>query len=409
VNAVREDPKRRGLLFAATEKAVWVSFDDGAHWQSLKLNLPTTPVHDMVIHGDDLVVATHGRAFWVLDDISPLRAVSQEVAASGAFLFPPAPALRFRGGRGRRTPNEADNPPAGAILYYYLKAEAKEPITLEILDNRKNVIRHYSSKQPKKEANADEEEPDEGEAIPPEEVLPSGAGMHRFVWDMRYQMPPLVSSAIWDMGKPGAPLALPGAYEVRLTAAGKTLSAPIEVKPDPRVNVPRADLEEQLALWLKTRDLLGDIHRAVLDIRAVRPQLLSLRKHLNAAADEKQKALAAAVDAIRKKMDAAEAELIEVKAKSSEDMCNYPTKLHNKVAWLMSSIGGGDSAPAASEQEFYEEKRRESDAQIDAWKKLLAEDIPALNQKIRGEDIPVIQLPSSKAGSSAAEGDDRDN
>ena len=409
VHAVREDPKRKGLLFAGTETGVFVSFDDGVHWQSLKLNMPTTPIHDLVIHGNDLGVATHGRAFWVLDDISPLRAMSQDIAASDVYLFAPDPALRFRGGRGRRAPNEADNPPAGAILYYYLKAEATEPIRLEILDPQKNVIRQYSSRQPKKEEAAEEGE-EEGEAIAPEEVLPGDAGMHRFVWDLRYQMPPLVGKAIWDMGKPGTPLALPGAYEVRLTAGGKTLSAPIEVQADPRVNVPRADLEEQLALWLKTRDLLGEIHRTVLDIRAVRPQLTSLRKHLIASADEKQKALAADVDGIRKKMDAVEAELIEVKAKSSEDMCNYPTKLHNKVAWLMSSIGGGDSAPTASEQEFYEEKRRESDAQINAWKKLLDEDVAALNQKIRGEGIPVIQSPPTPrgAGGGASPGEERD-
>ena len=133
----------------------------------------------------------------------------------------------------------------------------------------------------------------------------------------------------------------------------------------------------------------------MLDIRAVRPQLTALRKHLLASADEKQKALAADVDVLRKKMDAVEAELIEVKAKSSEDMCNYPTKLHNQVAWLMSSIGGGDSAPTAAEHEFYEEKGREAEAQNSAWKKLLQEDVAALNQKIRGEGIPVIQSPPS--------------
>ena len=410
VYVVREDPKRKGLLFAGTETGIFVSFDDGAHWQSLKLNMPTTPIHDLVIHGNDLDVATHGRSFWVLDDITPLRAISQEIASSDAYLFPPAPAQRFRGGRGRRAPNEADNPPAGAILYYSLKTEAKEPIRLEILDAQKNVIRHYSSRQPKKEETPEEGE-EEGEAIAPEEVLPAVAGMHRFVWDLRYQMPPLVSTSIWDMGKPGAPMALPGTYEVRLTLAGKTLSAPIEVQADPRVNLPRADLEEQLALWLKTRGLLGDIHRAVLDMRAVRPQLTSLKKHLIASADEKQKSLAADVDTIGKKMDAVEAELIEVKAKSSEDMCNYPTKLNNKVAWLMSTIGGGDSAPVASEREFYEEKRRESDAQINAWKKLLNEDIAALNQKIRGQDIPIIHAPPSKAGADASPsaGEDQDH
>lgn len=409
VHAVREDPKRKGLLFAGTETGVYVSFDDGAQWQSLKLNMPTTPIHDLVIHGNDLDVATHGRAFWVLDDISPLRAMSPAIAGADAYLFAPTPAMRFRAGRGRRAPNEADNPPGGAILYYYLKADAKDPVRLEILDSQKNVIRHYSSRQPKKEGPPEEGE-EEGEAIPPEEVLPADAGMHRFVWDLRYQMPDIVPKTIWDMGKPGAPMALPGTYEVRLTAAGKTLTAPVEVKADPRVHVSPADLEEQLALWIKTSHLLGDINRTVLDIRAVRPQLTALHKRLETSDQEKQKALASQVDEIRKKMDAIEAQLIQVHAKSSEDMCNYPTMLDNKVAWLMSSIGGGDSLPTAAEGEFYAEKRQQSDAQIDAWKKVLKADIAALNQKIRGEDIPIIELPAHKAGGAAesSAGDDRD-
>src|SRR5208282_3096448 len=363
VHAVREDPKRKGLLYAGTETGVYVSFDDGAHWQSLKLNMPTTPIHDLLIHGNDLAVATHGRSFWVLDDLAPLRQMGQEIAASDAHLFPPSPAVRFPAGRSRRAPNEAENPPEGAILYYYLKADQKDPISLDILDAQKKLVRHFASREKKTEGPPDEGS-EEGEAEDSPEHPGVKAGMHRFVWDLRYTMPELVPTAIFDMGKPGAPIALPGDYQVRLTAGGNTFSAPLEVKQDPRVNVPRADLEEQLALWIKTSDLLGDVHRAVLDMRAVRTQLAALKKRFQPSKDEKEKSLAAQVDAVVKKMDPIEAELIEVKAKSSQDMCNYPTKLQNKIAWLMSSIGYGDSAPTGQEQEFYAEKRRESDAQI---------------------------------------------
>jgi len=392
VHAVREDPKRKGLLYAGTETGVYVSFDDGAHWQSLKLNMPTTPIHDLVVHGNDLAVATHGRSFWVLDDLSPLRSMNQEIAASDVHLFRPSPAVRFHVGRVRRAPNEAENPPEGAILYYYLNSDQKDSLTLDFLDANKNVVRHYASREKKKDGPPDEGA-GEGEAEDSAEHPGTKAGLHRFVWDLRYEMPELVPTAIFDMGKPGAPMALPGPYQARLTVAGKTYEVPIDVQMDPRATAARAELEQQFALWMKTRDLLGDVHRSVLDMRAVRTQLSALKKQFQSAADQQQKTLATQIDAVLKKMDPIEAELIEVKAKSSQDMCNYPTKLQNKVAWLMSSIGGGDSAATGQEEEFYAEKRRESDAQINAWRKVLSEDIAALNQQIRGSGVPIIQVP----------------
>jgi hypothetical protein len=270
-----------------------------------------------------------------------------------------------------------------------LKAEAKEPIALEILDAQKKVIRRYTSKPVKKEKPADEGE-EEGEAIPPEELLPTSAGMHRFVWNLRYPLPEIAPTAIWDMGKPGAPMELPGTYEVRLQVAGKTYSAPLEVLQDPRTKTSRADLEAQLALWRETNDLLGRLHSTVLDMRAVRAQLRALHKRFSSGTDVAQKALASQIDGILKKMDPIEAELIEVKGKSSQDMCNYPTKLHNKIAWLMSSIGGADSAPTKQEQEFYAEKKREAETQITAWQKVLSDDVAALNDKIRSENVPAV-------------------
>ena len=410
VHAVREDTKRKGLLYAGTETGIFVSFDDGVHWQSLKLNMPTTPIHDLVVHGNDLGVATHGRSFWVLDDLAPLRQMSAQIAASDAHLFQPSPAIRFYGGRSRRSTMEAENPPAGAILYYWLKTDQKDAISLDILDAKKSVVRHFSSKEVKKDGPPDEGA-DEGEQEDSAEHPGTRAGMHRFVWDLRYAMPELVPTAIFDMGKPGAPMALPGTYEVRLTVAGKNYDAPLEVQLDPRATATRADLEKQLDLWLKVNALLGEVHRTVLDMRAVHAQLAALKKQFLASGDAKQKELAGQFDAVLKKMDPIEAELIEVKGKSSQDMCNYPTKLHNKIAWLMSTVGSGDSAPTGAEQEFFDEKRRESDAQINAWKNLLATDVAAINKQIHGSGVPIIQVPPARAGagSGAAAGQEEED
>ena len=402
VHAVREDTKRKGLLYAGTETGVYVSFDDGAHWQSLKLNMPTTPIHDLVVHDNDLAVATHGRSFWVLDDLSPLRQLAPDVASADAHLFAPSPAIRFHGGRARRAPGEAENPPAGALIYYSLKTDAKDPISLDILDAKKNVVRHYTSKEQKKDG-APGEGADEGEQEDSPDHPSARAGLHRFEWDLRYDMPTITPGAIFDMGKPGALMALPGAYDVRLTVAGKSYDAPLEVKVDPRATATTADLEQQFALWKKTSDLLGTVHQTVLDMRAVRGQINSLKKVFASAAGAKEKDITADFDALLKKMDPVEAELIEVKAKSSQDMCNYPTKLHNKIAWLMSTVGSGDSAPTGPEQEFFDEKLRESEAQMNAWKKILGDDVSALNQKIRGSGVPIIQVPPAKgAGGGAA-------
>src|SRR5713101_2508375 len=209
VHAVREDPKRKGLLYAGTETGAWVSFDDGSHWQALQLNLPTTPVHDLIIHGDDLVVATHGRAFWVLDDLSPLRQANASIAGEDAHLFTPRTTIRTRMGHSRRRRYAiGENPPDGAILYYYLKEEPKEPAKLELLDAQGKVIRAFSSEEKKKEGPAEEWERDE-EA----EHIPAKAGLNQFTWNLRYESPKKIPAAIYDEGEPTGPLALPGAYQ----------------------------------------------------------------------------------------------------------------------------------------------------------------------------------------------------
>ncbi|MFQ5816378.1 MAG: glycosyl hydrolase [Terriglobia bacterium] len=397
VRAVREDPKRNGLLYAGTETGMYVSFDDGAHWQSLQLNLPTTPIHDLVVKDDDLVLGTHGRSFWILDDLSPLRQLSEEVAKADVHLFTPRLTYRVRGRRARRAQFAGKNPPDGAIIYYYLKEAQNNVITLEVLDAQGNVVRKYTSKKKVIEGKPLPEYPRDDTD---RDRLPSEAGMHRFVWNLRQQLPELVPSAIYDMGPPKGPLVLPGHYQVKLTVAGKSYRAPLEVKLDPRVTTSQADLQKQFELMLQIRDLLGRVHGAVFEIRSLREQLEALRKRL--AEDPRAKGILAATEDIDRKMSAVEAELIEVKAKASQDMCNYPTKLNSKLAYLERVADSADTAPTQQSYELTEQMRRQASAQLAAWQEIVARDVAKLNERIHKENIPALALPASSGKSGAA-------
>ncbi|MGB9122533.1 MAG: glycoside hydrolase, partial [Candidatus Angelobacter sp.] len=258
VNAVREDPVRRGMLFAATEHAVYVSFDDGDHWQSLRLNMAASSVRDVIIKGDDLVAATHGRGFWILDNITPLRQFDQKITSADAFLFKPQTAIRVRWDMNTDTPLPPDfpageNPPDGAVIDYYLQSASSSPVTLEIKDSAGKTVRQYSS--------ADKPDPiDPMLNIPtywvrPPQTLSAAAGAHRFLWDMHYpDVPgveaeyPIAAIPHNTAPQPSGPWALPGQYTVVLTANGKSYSQPLTIKMDPRVKTPLAGLQQQFKL-----------------------------------------------------------------------------------------------------------------------------------------------------------------
>jgi len=384
VHAVREDPKRKGLLYAGTETGIWVSFNDGANWQSLQLNLPPTPIHDLVIHDDDLAVATHGRSFWILDDLSPLRQVSSSIAAEDAHLFTPETAVRTREGHfnPRRYP-VGENPPSGAILYYYLKDAPKDPAKLELLDADDKVIRSYTS-EAKKEVTA----PDEGERDLPVESIPAKAGLNRFVWDLRYELPKKVPGVIYDAGEPTGPLALPGRYQVRLTVAGKTQTAAFEVKIDPRVHTSPEDLRKQFDLMLKLRDRQDQMNKTVIAIRDLRTQLLALEKRLGSGAEAK--AVVAASAELRKKIGAIEEQLVQVNSKASEDQANYPTMLNSKFGLLQTLVDSADTAPTKAEDDVFAELDQRLEAQLTSWREVLAKDLPALNEAMRKDKIPAV-------------------
>ncbi|HZA34427.1 MAG TPA: hypothetical protein VE505_05840, partial [Vicinamibacterales bacterium] len=272
VNAVREDPKRPGLLFAGTEEAVFVSLDEGDSWRSLRLNMPATSIRDLVIKDDDLVVGTHGRSFWILDDITTLRQVDARVLAAEAFLYEPQQATRVRWSMNTDTPLPPDepagqNPPDGAVINYWLKS-AVNAVTLEITDAAGAIVRRYSSRDPMPPVI------DEGNVpaywIRPPVAPAKTGGMHRFVWDLRYP-PPAVDSFSYPIAavpgdtprRPSGPWALPGRYTVTLVAGGVRTSKSIMVRMDPRVNTPPEGLDEQFRLSMQLNDGIARVQRGL--------------------------------------------------------------------------------------------------------------------------------------------------
>ena len=282
--ALRADPVRRGLLYAGTETGVYVSFDDGDHWQSLQLDLPTVSVRDLAVHDGALVAATHGRAFWILDDLAPLRQLSDSVLRAGVHLFAPERAIRVRRSVSNDTPlppeePHGENPPAGAVVDYVLQAAPSGPVTLEILDAGGRLVRRFSSEdRPRPPA-----EPPQiaAEWLPRDEALPRHAGLNRFVWDLRSPPPPAERhgysiAAIAGHGtvaEPEGPLILPGEYRLRLTAAGRTLTQPLRVENDPRVHVADSALANQLRLALEIWNAMAEQYALRAAVRGVRDQL----------------------------------------------------------------------------------------------------------------------------------------
>jgi len=387
VHAVRVDPARKGLLYCGTETGIFVSFDDGAHWQSLQLNLPTTPVTDLMIKNDDLVTATNGRSFWILDDLSPLRQAAADLATNPVHLFKPAVAWRTR--RGSANPRYflwyGENAPDGAILNYFLKAAPKAPISLEILDSKGKIIRKYSSK--KKE---EEKQPAEGgDEYHAPESIPDDAGMNRFVWDLRYEAPVLIPGQVWDSADvPKGTLALPGEYQVRLTAEGKTITEPLSVKLDPRVKVAPEALTKQFNLSLKIRDEISLADSTVNEMNSVKEQFAALRKRIGS--DEKNKDILNAFAAIETKMEPIDSQLWQGKMKASEEDLNYPDEINDQVKGLAEFMEGSDTEPTAADYAAYEDLSHKVTELVGQWKEIKAKDLTALNEQIRRSNIPPI-------------------
>jgi photosystem II stability/assembly factor-like uncharacterized protein len=395
VNTVREDPERKGLLFAGSEKAVWMSLDDGDHWQALQYNLPHTSMRDLAIEGNDLIVATHGRSFWILDDITPLRQLAEVKAPDGAMLFKPGEATRVRRSTYTDTPLPVDepageNPPDGAVIDYALPTDVTGPVTLEILDARKNVVRRYSST----DAPGPSREELEKQLIPLYWLrmpvkLPAGAGMHRWVWDLRYSTPTAtnyeypISAVPHDTPRtPQGPLALPGTYEVRLTVNGKVMTASLTVKMDPRVKATMTDLEALSHLEQKLGGQLNSTAEAALEAHSAREQMEKLEKD--------------ATPAMKESLEQRDKELTALlnggdKSPRIEEEPGLDD-VAGEVAGLYAQVGQADAAPTAAQEHAAAHVGTEWSEIEEKWKRLRSEAIPELNRKLSAARMPEINL-----------------
>src|SRR5579863_7900762 len=404
VNSVKEDPIRKGLLFAGTELGVYVSFNDGEGWQPLQLNLPRSSARDFAIHGDDLVVATHGRGFWIIDNISSLRQIAAMTAAPETMLFKPVAAVRVRTGGSGGTPlpygsAETDNPPTGAILDYYLTSAASGPVTLEILDKSGKTVRTYSSA----DTGAGGGRRGGGGGgrggapnIPaywnrPPETLSAAAGMHRWVWDLHYAAAPGAGGG-GRGGGGGASWALPGNYQVKLTADGKGYTQPLTVKMDPRVKTSLVELQQQFDVAQQVAAKSAEVARARGEVAAVRSQIANVLKQ--ASADS---GLLATLNAL----DARAAEIGGVTPTASPDSSGVsgPTNDVSSLMFVAGELGqisgaveGIDAAPSLQVMTAFANAQKLAAAAITKWNAAKATELAAANAQLQKANLPPISL-----------------
>jgi photosystem II stability/assembly factor-like uncharacterized protein len=394
-DTVREDPVRKGLLFAGTETSVWVSFDDGDHWQSLQQNLPHASMRDLWINDNDLIVATHGRAFWILDGISPLRQIAAAVTAADAHLFSPAPAYRVRRDTNSDTPLPPDepageNPPDGAAIDYVLRKPSSDPITLEILDSQGKLVRRYSS--------TDEPEQTQAELakqliplywLPVAKNLSTENGMHRWIWDLRYRAPlsteheyPIAAVPHGTPRYPLGPLALPGEYSARLITNGGSSTANFTVKMDPRVKTPLEGLRKQFDLEMQLASGVTQSSEAALQARSVREQIQKI-----ASSDE---ALRKSV----KSLDENISRVLDVPKDSSASASPAPnlTGANKNLIALYKEVERADAEPTVAQLEAFNKTSGELAAALKPWNELKNTQLAALNRQLSASGMPEVRL-----------------
>ena len=385
VRVVREDPGRQGLLYAGTEFGMYVSFNDGETWQTLQLNLPVTPITDLQVKSGDLVVATQGRSFWILDDLTTLHQLTNEMASAESFLFSPRDAYRMgRGGRTRSRSGIGENPPNGAVIYYYLEHESEEEVILEILDADDKVVRSFGSSEEKKaeEKSFFNQERDEN--------VSTDAGMNRFVWDLRYPDVEVTEGAIiW--GTKQGPRAVPGSYKVRITLGEWTSDRAFYVKQDPRLATTQEDFQAQFALAMKIRALVVDAHEAVTRIRETRKQVDDLAERLSKVGrgdpiQEAAKGLSEALTVI-------EEELYQTQLESNQDPLNFPPRLDNQIVYLYGIVIGSEAKPTDGSYRRYEELKAELSEHLSALDKVTQEELAEFNALVKEEAVPPVMVP----------------
>lgn len=377
---VRADPKRKGLLYAGTEKGMYISFDDGASWHSFQLNLPTVPITDLAIKNDNLIAATQGRAFWIIDDLTPLHQINDQVAKSNYHLFTPMASYRMPGGgRGRTSKTAGQNRPGGVMVYYYLKSKTDSTkISLEFMEQDGTSIKTFSSTAKKRN-----------------EKIESKEGMNRFVWNMRYRDAESFDGLIMWWASVTGPMAKPGSYKVKLTVDGQSMEAPFEILADPRATASQTDYNAQFDFLMKVRDKLSETHMAIKQIREVRGQINKATETMKGK--EEYKAITDEAKRILKGMKTIEEALYQTKNRSGQDPLNFPVRLNNKLAHLSSQVGMGNNPPTTQVEEVRKEITSQIDKELKSLDKIMGQDIPALNQQIKDSGIDYISAKKAEA------------
>jgi photosystem II stability/assembly factor-like uncharacterized protein len=414
---IRADPDRPGLLYAGTETGVYVSFDDGASWHSLRRNLPVVPVYDLAVKDQDLIAATHGRSFWILDDLTPLHQASDDVATSAAHLFSPRPAYRLvspinsgaatgpgknymlalgypatftetnpaPGETVRRFLDAGTNPPNGLIVTYHLKEEPRGPVALVFRDAAGRPVRAFSS------------EPGDRSGAARELRVPRSAGMNRFVWNMRHaDARGVPGDVLTERGLTG-PVVLPGRYTVELTVDGQTRTASAEIRVDPRVKASPADFEAQCVFLLRVRDKLSETHDAINQLRDVGRQVAEWQRR--AAGHPAETQVSEAARPLLAAIAAVERELIEPRAQAEGDRLHFPSRLNVKLVGLSSVAATADAAPTRQATEVQAELFTRVDQELARWRALRDGDVAAFGDLIHGLAISPVTI--------AAPGEDR--
>ncbi len=424
---IRADPARPGLLYAGTEGGAWVSWNDGASWRPLGDGLPVVPVHDLAVRDGDLVAATHGRAFWILDDLTRLHQVTDEAEGAPARLFKPRPTVRYltaaRPPRlGPETPrgygsvgglavnayqrpgpdggealgffDAGQNPPGGVVVTYYLArppAEDQE-VKLTFFDARGGRIKEFTSRKPEKGA-------DDGHGAAAEPRVPAKVGVNTFVWNGRYPDARAVPGAVFWAGGVTGPLAPPGDYRVQLTVGDGAYTQGVRLVKDPRVAATQDDLERQFELLLRIRDRLSAAHDAVNQARGVRAQVEEWRERTQDRPDAAR--VTEAARGLIDRLNAVEEELIQHRSKAHEDPLNFPIKLNNKLAALAGVVASADAAPTRQSYAVFEDLSVRLDQGLARLREIVATDVAAFNALIREAEFPAIvpAVPAARGGS----------
>jgi photosystem II stability/assembly factor-like uncharacterized protein len=398
LHAVREDPKQKGLLYLGSDRGVSFSVDDGTTWQSLTLNLPPVPVHDLVVKDNDLVIATHGRSLWIFDDLTPIRALTPAIAAENVHLFPVQPAVRWRYHGGSFDRSAEANPPQGAVVHYYLKAKPKGEVTLNILDGKGTKVRTLSSKpEPGAESGGDTEGFRRRSGP---RLLPTEAGINRAGWDLTYTGPTAITGAMaWPPPPTEGPLVKPGTYTAKLTVDGTSLTSPVVVQHDPRVQISETVYDEQLQLALALRDEVTKLSGMVKQIRSMKQQL-GAKKELWKE-NPKAKELVKRGEALVGKLDGLEGKLHNPKAKIPYDLLGQRggAQLYSQLNNLFYSVMESDMPPTQGVREQHAEQSRELTRLSSELKSLITGDLAKLNETAKRLDIPSIVVPAEKKDS----------